>query len=111
VNGDPVLVGLRTPSRQRRASSATRRPRPRISISPSEGDQGATSTLYVDPQSYQPIRFTQANTPVAINWLPATPANIAKAEPVQIRPGFRQVSSAQFNKTADENSALLKSGG
>ena len=83
-----------------------------ISISSSKGDQGATSTLYVDPQSYEPIRFvwTAGTSTDAVNWLPATPANIAKAEP-QIPAGYTQVSSAQFNKTADENSALLKRGG
>ena len=104
---DELKSGQATPEE---TVTLNRRSALKISISPSQGDQGATSTLYVDPQSYEPIRFTQVNSPIAVNWLPATPANIAKAEP-QIPAGYTQVPLAQFNKTADENSALLKRGG
>ena len=83
----------------------------KISIAPSKADQGTTSTLYVDPQSDEPVRFEDGDSPAAVNWLPATPANIAKAEPAQIPAGYAQVPLAQFNKTADKNSALLKSDG
>jgi hypothetical protein len=80
-----------------------------ISFATSQGTQGPTSTLYVDPQSYEPVRFvwTAGTSTDAVNWLPATAANIANAEPAQIPAGYAQVSLAQFNKTASQNSSLL----
>ena len=81
-----------------------------ISFATSPDPQGATSTLYVNPQSYEPVRFvwTAGASTDAVNWLPATAANIANAEPTQIPTGYTQVSMAQFNKTASRNSSLLK---
>ena len=77
----------------------------KISILAPNGNPDATSTLYVNPQSYTPIQLEQGDIPVIIRWLPATPENIAKAEPVQIPTGYTQLPLAEFDKTADRNSA------
>ncbi|HEY1776071.1 MAG TPA: hypothetical protein VGG41_07920 [Solirubrobacteraceae bacterium] len=80
----------------------------KISFATSQGPQGTTSTLYVDPHSYEPMRFvwTAGTSTDAVNWLPATAANIANAEPAQIPAAYTQVSLAQFNKMASKNSSL-----
>ena len=85
----------------------------KISFATTQGPQGSTSTLYVNPQSYEPVRFvwTVGTSTDAVNWLPATTANIANAEPAQIPAGYTQVTLARFNQVANRNSGLLKSGG
>jgi hypothetical protein len=50
--------------------------------------------------------WTAGTSTDAVNWLPATAANIANAEPAQIPAAYTQVSLAQFNKMASKNSSL-----
>jgi len=71
--------------------------------------QGSTSTLFVDPQTYQPVQSLSvgpanpqdpsAGTDTTTeNWLPATAANIANAQLAQIPAGYTQVSQTTLEK-------------
>ncbi len=72
------------------------------------GPQDTTGTLYVDPQSYEPVRSVASsrvgsdnsstdNDTTVENWLPASAANVAAVETDAVPAGYTQVSQAELH--------------